>query len=137
MSEQAKRLFVQGRIGAANAAEFFGVLKEIQAGVDVVKLLDAEPGPETASLLPATLDALYGMIYGLLAACTDERTLARALEIVEQLPDSPGRSSLPIRESQTLSMELLLERALSQGLEGTVLASPAYRRYADQRKRDD
>jgi hypothetical protein len=137
MSEQAKRLFVQGRIGAANAAELFGVLKEIQAGVDVVKLLDAEPGPETASLLPATLDALYGMIYGLLAACTDERTLARALEIVEQLPDSPGRSVLPIRESQTLSMELLLERALSQGLEGTVLASPAYRRYADQRKRDD
>ena len=92
MSEQAKRLFVQGRIGAANSAEFFGVLKEIQAGVDVVRLMDAEPGPETAALLPTTLDALYGMIYGLLAACTDERTLARALEIVEQLPDSPGRS---------------------------------------------
>jgi hypothetical protein len=137
MSEQAKRLFVQGRIGAANSAEFFGVLKEIQAGVDVVRLLDAEPGPETAALLPATLDALYGMIYGLLAACTDERTVARALEIVEQLPDSPGRSSLPIRESQTLAMELLLERALALGLEGAVLASPAYRRYADQRKRDD
>jgi MoxR-like ATPase len=137
MSEQAKRLFVQGRIGAANSAEFFGVLKEIQAGVDVVRLLDAEPGPETAALLPVTLDALYGMIYGLLAACTEERTLARALEIVEQLPDSPGRGSLPIRESQTLAMELHLERALTLGLEGTVLASAAYKRYADQRKRDD
>ncbi len=137
MSEQAKRLFVQGRIGAANSAEFFGVLKEIQAGVDVVRLLDAEPGPETAALLPVTLDALYGMIYGLLAACTEERTLARALEIVEQLPDSPGRGSLPIRESQTLAMELHLERALTLGLEGAVLASAAYKRYADQRKRDD
>lgn len=137
MSDQAKRLFVQGRIGAANAAELFGVLKEIQTGVDVVQILDAEPGPETAALLPATLDALYGMVYGLLAACTDERTLARALEIIEQLPDSAGRASLPIRESQTLAMELLLERALTQGLEGTVLASAAYKRYADQRRRDD
>lgn len=136
MSEQVKRLFVQGRIGAANAAEFFGVLKEIQAGVDVLRLLNAEPGAETAALLPATLDALYGMIYGLLAASSDATTLARALEIVEQLPDSRGRSVLPIRESQTLAMELLLERALSQGLEGTVLASPAYARYAEQRNRD-
>jgi hypothetical protein len=44
LSEQAKRVFVQGRIGAANAAELFGVLKEIQAGVDVIALLEAEPG---------------------------------------------------------------------------------------------
>jgi hypothetical protein len=34
-------------------------------------------------------------------------------------------------------MELHLERALTLGLEGTVLASAAYKRYADQRKRDD
>ncbi len=137
MSEPAKRLFVQGRIGAANSAEFFGVLKEIRDGVDVVRLLEVEAGPETAALLPTTLDALYGMIYGLLAASTDEISMARALEIVEQLPDSAGRATLPIRESQTLAMELLLERALAQGLEGAVLASPAYKRYAEQRKRDE
>jgi hypothetical protein len=136
MSEQAKRVFVQGRIGAANAAEFFGVLKEIQAAVDVVKLMEAEPGPATAALLPSTLDALYGMIYGLLAASADAAGMSRALEIVEQLPDSPGRAQLPIREAQTLAMELLLERALSSGLEGTVLASPAYGRYAEQRRND-
>ena len=41
IGESAKRLFVQARIGAANAAEFFGVLREIQAGVDVVRLLAA------------------------------------------------------------------------------------------------
>ena len=36
LSDAARRLFVQGRIGAANAAEFFGVLRELQAltGVD-------------------------------------------------------------------------------------------------------
>ncbi|MFK7967230.1 MAG: AAA family ATPase, partial [Burkholderiaceae bacterium] len=39
LSEQAQRVFVQGRIGAANAAEFFGVLAELQAGADVIALL--------------------------------------------------------------------------------------------------
>jgi hypothetical protein len=134
LSEQAKRVFVQGRIGAANAAEFFGVLKEIRAGVDVVALLEAEPGEATAALLPTTLDALYGMIYALLAAATDEGRMARALAIIEQLPDAPAREPLPIREAQTLAMELLLEKALGSGLEGAVLDSPAYRRYRDERE---
>ena len=136
ISEEAKRVFVQGRIGAANAAEFFGVLKEIQAGVDVVALLAAAPGDETAALLPSTLDGLYGMVYALLAAATDEDRMARALAIIEQLPDAQGREALPIRESQTLAMELLLQKALERGLEGTVLDSGAYRRYAEQRAQD-
>jgi hypothetical protein len=136
LSEQARRLFVQGRIGAANAAEFFGVLREIQAGADVVKLLASQPGEETAALLPRTLDGLYGMLYGLLAASSDEATLARALEIIEQLPDIRGALPLPIREAQTLAMELLLQRALESALEATVLDSPAYRRYAERRVRE-
>ncbi len=136
LSEQAKRVFVQGRIGAANAAEFFGVLKEIQAGVDVVALLDAEPGEATAALLPTNLDALYGMIYALLAAASDRERMARALAIIEQLPDAPTRTPLPIREAQTLAMELLLEKALADGLEGVVLASAAYRRYSEAREQD-
>lgn len=134
LSEQAKRVFVQGRIGAANAAELFGVLKEIQAGVDVVALLEAEPGEATAALLPTNLDALYGMIYALLAAASDPERMARALAIIEQLPDAPAREPLPIREAQTLAMELLLERALETGLEGAVLESPAYRRYREARE---
>jgi MoxR-like ATPase len=133
MSEHTKRIFVQGRIGAANAAEFFGVLREIQASVDVIRLLAAKPGKDTAALLPKTLDGLYGMTYGLLATCVDEQTVTRALEIVEQLPDIRGETRLPVREAQTLAMELLMQKALSNGLEAAVLDSPAYRRYADQR----
>jgi hypothetical protein len=77
-----------------------------------VRLLAARPGPETAALLPHTLDGLYGMLYGLLAACGNEATLARALDIVEQLPDIRGAVPLPIREAQTLAMELLMQCAL-------------------------
>jgi len=133
LSERARRLFVQGRIGAANAAEFFGVLREIQAGVDVMKLLAARPGAETAALLPHTLDGLYGMLYGLVAATLDAATLTRALAIVEQWPDMRGSTPLPVREAQTLAMELLMQRALERGLEAALYDSPVYRRYAEQR----
>jgi len=133
LSDNAKRVFVQGRIGAANAAEFFGVLREIQAGVDVVRLLAARCGDETVALLPATLDGLYGLVYGLLAACTDGPTVTRAIEIVEQLPEIHGPVPLPLREAQTLAMELLSQRALEQGLEAAVLDSPAYQRYTKAR----
>ena len=134
LSDPAKRLLVQGRIGAANAAEFFGVLREIQAGVDVVRLLAARPGAETVALLPRSLDALYGMVYGLVAACTDEPTLTRALEVAEQLPEARGTVPLPLAEAQTLAMELLLQRALQQQLEAALYDSAAYRRYAGARR---
>ena len=133
LSDTAQRLFVQGRIGAANAAEFFGVLRELQAAVDVVALLAAEPGPVTVALLPRTLDGLYGLVYGLLAAATDAPRMGRALAIVEQLPEARGNVPLPLREAQTLAMELLLQRALDRGLEASVLDSPAYRRYSQRR----
>jgi MoxR-like ATPase len=136
LSETGKRIFVQGRIGAANAAELFGVLREIQAGTDVLRLLAAAPGEETTALLPTTLDGLYGMIYGLLAAATDEPRVGRALEIVEALPDSRSVEPLPIREAQTLAMELLFQKALERGLEAAVLGSPTYRRYSEERERD-
>ena len=129
-------MFVQGRIGGANAAEFFGVLREIQAGVDVVRLLATRPGPETAALLPRTLDSWYGMLYGLLAACTAGAKLARALDIIEQLPDIRGTVPLPIREARTLAMELLMQRALERGLETAILDSAAYRRYAERRRQE-
>jgi hypothetical protein len=136
ISENGKRLFVQGRIGAANAAEFFGVLREIQACADVERLLAAQRGKDTAALLPTSLDGLYGMIYGLLAASTDEPRLSRALDIIEQLPDIRSGAALPIREAQTLAMELILQKALDRGLEATILDSASYRRYAEQRRRD-
>lgn len=136
LSETARRIFVQGRIGAANAAEFFGVLRELRAGADVVRLLAAPPGPETVALLPRTLDGLYALVYGLLAAAREAPSLARALEILEQLPEIRAPQPLPIREVQTLAMELLAGQALGAGLEAVILDSAAYRRYAEARERD-
>jgi hypothetical protein len=136
LTDAAKRVFVQGRIGAANAAEFFGVLREIQAGADVLELLASARGRETAARLPRTLDGLYGMTYGLLAASSTEARVGRALEIIEQLPDIDAGAALPVREVQTLAMELLMQKALQQGLEAAILDSAAYQSYAAERRRD-
>ena len=127
LSAEAQRSFVQGRIGSANAAEFFGVLRELQSAADVLRLLQARRGVDTLALLPCSLDGLYGLVYGLLGACRDNATLARALEIAEQLPEIRGPAALPVREVQTLAMELLLRKALESGFECEVLASPSYR----------
>ena len=135
LPEQMLRVFVQGRIGAANAAEFFGVLRELQAGADVVALMAAPPGPQTAALLPRTLDGVYALVYGLLAVATDADRLARALEIAGQWPDVRGAKPLPLRETQTLLMELLAQKALEQGLEAVMFDSPAWRRHLEQRGR--
>lgn len=114
VSGPVRRLLVQGRIAAAHAAEFFGVLQNLQnlqAAVDVLRLLAARPGAETAALLPRTFDGLFGMLSGLLAASVDAAPLARALDIIEQWPDRRGNTPQPVREAQTLAMELLLQRA--------------------------
>jgi MoxR-like ATPase len=132
-SEAVQRHLVQGRIGAANAAEFFGVLRELRAGADVLALLAAAPGAATLALLPKTLDGLYGLVYGLLAACNDAPRYTRALAIVEQLPQVRGAVPLPLAEVQTLAVELLAAKALGAVQEQALLDSPAYRRYSAQR----
>lgn len=132
MSAAQQRQFVHGRIGSANAAEFFAVLADLDAGASISALLDAQPGPETAALLPGSLDALYGLVYALVAAATDRRTLHRAFEIVEQFADLAGH--LPAREATTLCMELLLQQAIIRGLEADVIDSTAYQRYSATRE---
>jgi MoxR-like ATPase len=127
LSDEARRVFVQGRIGAANAAEFFGVLRELRAGADVLALLAAEPGAATAALLPTTLEGLYGLVYGLAGAATTVPTMARAMAILGQLEDIRAREPLPLREVRTLAVELLAQRALASGLAEAILDSPVYR----------
>ena len=134
LEDDVRRVFVQGRLGAANAADFFGVLDAIRRGSDVRALLAAAPGEATRALLPDSLDALYGLVYGLVAAVEDGATLDRAFAIVGQFEDLPG--TLPARECETLVAELLIERALARGLDAALLDSEAFARHEARRDAD-
>ena len=131
LDERQKQLFIQARIGAANAAEFLAAIKDIQAGSNVLALLEASAGEATTVLLPQSLDALYGLVYALASAASQVRQINRIIEIVEQFSDMPG--NLPTRESQTLAMELILKKTLEAGAEDELLNSPAWIRYSDSR----
>ena len=128
---QLQQTYIQARIGAANAAEFLAAIREIQSGANVRELLEANAGPDTAALLPTSLDALYGLVYGLAAAVNEPANIHRALEVVEQFADMKG--TLPVRESQTLAMELILKTTLEAGSDDLVITSPAWQRYDQQR----
>ena len=130
LDENQKKLFIQARIGAANAAEFLSAIRDIQAGSNVVAMLDAAPGDATRALLPISLDALYGLVYALASAASERSRINRIIEIVGQFTDMPGH--LPTRESQTLAMELILKKALEAGIEDEVVNSPAWMQYNEQ-----
>ena len=91
----------------------------------------AAPGEATRALLPGSLDALYGLVYGLVAVVEDAATLDRAFAIVGQFEDLPG--TLPARECETLVAELLIERALARGLDAALVDSEAFVRYSARR----
>ncbi len=129
LNDSQKSLFIQARIGAANASEFLAAIRQIQAGTNVVDLLDAERGNATSALLPQNLDGLYGLVYALAAAASERARVNRIVEIVEQFTDMPG--NLPTKESQTLAMELILKKALEAGVEDEVINSPAWIRYSE------
>jgi hypothetical protein len=61
--------------------------------------------------------------------------MARALQIVGQWGEIRAPQPLPLRETQTLAVELLAQKALEQGLEAVMFDSPDYRRYLEQRGR--
>lgn len=134
LDDAIKSVFIQGRIGAANAAEFLSAIRDIQSGSNVAQLLDADAGADTKALLPQSLDALYGLVYGLASAATTKPRLLRILEIIDQFTDM--ENALPVRESQTLTMELVLKKALEAGIDDVILDSPAFVRYSE-RKTDD
>jgi hypothetical protein len=95
------------------------------------------PAPPRWRCCPRTLDGLYALAYGLVAAATDEERLPRAMAIAAQLPELRAPQPLPLAEVQTLVVELLAERALRLGLEQALLASPEYLRYSQAREAAD
>jgi len=130
LDDKQKQLFIQARIGAANAAEFLSAIREIQAGSNVIELLDAKQGDATTMLLPKTLDGLYGLVYALASVAHERTRINRIMEIVGQFNDMPG--NLPTRESQTLAVEIILKKALESGIEDEVINSPAWLQYSEQ-----
>ncbi|MEX0339163.1 MAG: AAA family ATPase [Arenibacterium sp.] len=121
---------IAGTVGTAAAAEFAQVAAEIEALVSLQEILDAPQG-KRRSLYPTTINGLVGMIYALVARA-DEATITDVIDVMADFRnvDAPG---LPLAELTTFGFEILIRKAMANGLAEAFRTSESYRGYAEQR----
>lgn len=133
-----RNIMVAGTVGEAAAAEFALVADDIATGVQVSEMLDAGAKARLA-LYPNTLHGLTALVYGLVGAA-DARTLPGVIDIMAEirqlarLRPEPAFARLPLAELCTHGFEVLIGKALAQGLQAAFLASAAYAAYAAERR---
>ena len=125
---------IAGTVGSAAGAEFMAVADEIAALVAIDDLI-ATPRARRAELYPETLNGLVGLIYAVIARA-DAQTMPAAIDILADLPSLPGenRRALPLAELASFGFELLIRKALNDGLAEAFRGSESYAAYAAARK---
>lgn len=132
LPDDALELAVAGIVGDAVAASFMSVWRELETATAVEDLCRARD-EERPRLLPRTVAGLYHLAYGLAAWASDLPRLTAALHVAARLPADLPEPGLPVREVQTLAMELLLQRAERLGALLHVVALPDYLAYSAER----
>ncbi|MCH2163406.1 MAG: MoxR family ATPase [Marinovum sp.] len=131
VSDKSLRMaMIAGTVGAAPAAEFGQVAEEIEALVAVDELLSL-PRSKRSDAYPKTLNGLVGLIYALVTGATAE-SLPDTIECMADIADVPA-PTLPLGELRAFGFELLIRKALDQGLEEVFRLSTAYADYAATR----
>lgn len=135
---QLRDMLVSGTVGEAIAAEFALLADEIAANTQIADLLAAGTS-ERWALYPASLHGLNAVVFGLIGML-DKATVARVVDVMEgirHLPNhrvEPEFTRIPLAELCTYGFELLIQKALDNGLGEQVLATPAYQAYAADRQ---
>lgn len=123
---------VSGIVGQEAAGELFLVLEEIKEAVDVKRLMDMDD-KERRKNLPKTLTSLYGLTYALLPMIRDAKSMEACFEILLAIKETPIKD-VPNEEIATLGFEMAIERGEKAGLMKDMIASKAYKRYAEIRR---
>ncbi len=128
-----RQTMIAGTVGEAAAAEFALVADEVENAVAVDTLL-ATPPADRAALYPTTLNALTGLIYGLVSKADANHMpdVIACMALIQDLRD-PAQRVLPLAELTGFGFELLIAKALKLGLQESFANSPDYRRYAQSR----
>ncbi|MEM8824439.1 MAG: MoxR family ATPase [Pseudomonadota bacterium] len=130
-------VMIAGTLGEGPAAEFILVLNDIAATVEATGMLTASPSARLG-MYPASLHGLTALVYALVALA-DRDTLSAAIDVMAQIRnlardrDEPAFAMLPLGELTTYGFELLIEKALANGLQEVFRDSPAYAAYAEDR----
>ncbi|MEM9736879.1 MAG: ATPase, partial [Pseudomonadota bacterium] len=137
-SRRLRNVLVAGTLGEAVAGEFALLADEIAASIHIEDLLAAEPGKRWA-LYPATLHGLNAVVFGLIGAL-EKSSVGPSVEVMEGIRhlgahrSEEAFSRMPLAELCTYGFELLIRKALDDGLGEQVLATAAYQAYAKDRE---
>lgn len=134
---RVRSTMIAGTVGRAAAADFQSVADELDAMVTVADLLDT-PRAKRRDMYPTSMNGLVGLIYGLVAQ-TDATTLPKTIEVMADIRtlNRDAVASLPLGELTSFGFELLIRKALAQGLEEGFRGSAAYAEYAAERARTE
>ncbi|MFP7672911.1 AAA family ATPase [Marivita sp. S0852] len=127
-------IMVAGTIGRAAGADLGRVADELDSVITVDELLATSRG-KRASLYPTTMNGLVGLIYGLVTQA-DKASLPDIIDVMADIRTlrSSDVAALPLGELTSFGFELLIRKALSNGLEDAFRDSKAYAEYAQDRR---
>lgn len=127
-----REVMIAGTIGTSPAAEFSRVAEELDAMVTVDELI-ALPRADRIAQYPKTMNGLVALIYGLVAR-VDAASLPKVIDMMADIPKVSGNGALPLSELTSFGFELLIRKALNEGLEEAFRASVSYSSYVEARE---
>ncbi|MEO0751915.1 MAG: ATPase, partial [Pseudomonadota bacterium] len=129
---------IAGTLGVAVAGEFSVIADDIAASVHVGEMLEADATARVA-LFPHSLHGLNALVFGLVGAANAD-TMPDIIDVMEEvrhLSDKrpePEFAALPLAELCTFGFEMLMTKALKNGLTEAFAGSPTYAAYAADRQ---
>jgi hypothetical protein len=130
--KRLREVMIAGTLGTSPAAEFARVADELDAMVTIDELI-ASPRGQRAALYPVTMNGLVGLIYAVVAR-VDGAAMPALIEIMADIRTLDRDGALPLSELTSFGFELLIRKALAEGLEESFRGSEAYAAYLRSRE---
>lgn len=133
-----RMIFLAGTLGDSVANEFMIISDDIEATVQVDKMIKAQR-PERIELYPTSMHGLNAMILGVIGS-VNKATINACIEILidlaslSRLRKESDFKRHPLKELATFGLEQLFKRAISDGLMTEILANSAYQEYEARRE---
>lgn len=131
-------MLLAGTLGDAAAAEFILIVDEIAATVQAHAMLEVQ-GFERMQMYPRSLHGLTALVYALVTLA-DADTLPDTIDVMAGIETlardrtEPDFARLPLGELVTYGFELLIDKALANGLQEAFRNSTSYAAYLAARE---
>jgi len=124
-------ILINGIVGEAAAVEFQHTTEEIAELPSMATLLEMS-AKKAAEAVPNKIACYYGLAYSMAAFVKDARQISSAMLIFDALRKK--KSDQPGAEIETLANEMILQKAVKNGIINQVVRTDGYVNYAPRAK---